>query len=210
MSRYDWEQDEKRDINTRLIKLTPDFEFIKTASEQIYNILEKMKGFKHMRYSNGNKTIADIFESAFKIISISNSNYTHDIDNKLKGFSIESNSFRNADLLGIAINNIKNSIEATSSKVLIVYAGFDNGLLKLRVIDNGSGIPKGAEKKIFNPNFSTKSIDNSIRGNGMYLNRQIVRQGGGDTKVLETSPSGTTIEIIIPVKQREIKYEPTI
>lgn len=210
MSRYDWEQDEKRDINTRLIKLTPDFEFIKTASEQIYNILEKMKGFKHMRYSNGNKTVADIFEGAFKIISISNSNYTHDIDERLKSFSIESNSFRNADLLGIAINNIKNSIEATASKVLIVYAGFDNGFLKLRVIDNGAGIPKGAEKKIFDPNFSTKSNDNSIRGNGMYLNRQIIRQGGGDTKVLETSSSGTTIELIIPVKQREVEYAPII
>ena len=62
----------------------PDFEFIKTSSEQIYNILEKMKGFKHMRYSNGNKTIHDVFEGAFKIISISNTNYEHQIDDKLK------------------------------------------------------------------------------------------------------------------------------
>ncbi len=207
MSRYDWEESEKRDINTRLIKLTPDFEFIKTASEQIYNILEKMKGFKHMRYSNGNKTITDIFEGAFKIISISNTNYSHSIDKELNNYSIKSNSFRNADLLGIAINNIKNSIEATASKIFIVYGGYSKGFIKLRIIDNGSGIPKGAEKKIFDPNFSTKSQDDSIRGNGMYLNRQIIRQGGGDTKVLETSKSGTTIELTIPAKQREELYE---
>lgn len=202
LSREEWELIEKREIDDKLIKLTPDFEFIRTSSEQIYNILEKMKGFKHMRYSNGNKTIHDIFEGAFKIISISNSNYSHTIDEEFKTFSIESNRFRNADLLGIAINNIKNSVEASCSKIIILYAGCSKGLLKIRIIDNGGGIPKKAIKHIFEPNFSTKSNDNSIRGNGMYLNRQIVRQGGGDTTVVETSTVGTTIELIIPVKKR--------
>ena len=77
----------------------------------------------------------------------------------------------------------------------------------MRIIDNGSGIPSSAEKKIFDPNFSTKSQDNSIRGNGMYLNRQIIRQGGGDTKVIETSKAGTTIELVIPAIVRENSNE---
>ncbi|RLC47060.1 MAG: hypothetical protein DRH57_04830, partial [Candidatus Cloacimonadota bacterium] len=51
LTREEWEKIEKRGIDAKLIKLTPDFEFIRTSSEQIYNILEKMKGFKHMRYS---------------------------------------------------------------------------------------------------------------------------------------------------------------
>jgi len=202
LTREEWEKIQKREIDLKLIKLSPDFEFIKTSSEQIYNILEKMKGFKHMRYSNGNKTIHDVFEGAFKIISISNTNYIHKIDDKLKKFSIESTKFRNADLLGIAINNIKNSIEANASKVLIIYGGFENGLLKVRIIDNGNGIPSNAKKHIFDPNFSTKSNDNSIRGNGMYLNKQIIKQGGGDTTVIETSKVGTTIELVIPTKER--------
>lgn len=204
MTREDWEKIEKREIDAKLIKLTPDFEFIRTSSEQIYNILEKMKGFKHMRYSNGNKTIYDVFEGAFKIISISNSNYEHKTEERLKAFSIESANFRNADLLGMAINNIKNSIEANASKVLIVFGGFKNGLLKVRIIDNGGGIPEAAKKHIFDPNFSTKSNDNSIRGNGMYLNKQIIKQGGGDTTVIETSKVGTTIELIIPTKERRV------
>ena len=202
MSRKEWENNQQREIDAKLIKLTPDFDFIRTSSEQIYNILEKMKGFKHMRYSNGNKTVYDVFEGAFKIISISNSNYIHKIDESFKQYSIESANFRNADLLGIAINNIKNSIEANASKIFIVNAGFSNGLLKTRVIDNGGGIPPSATKHIFEPNFSTKSNDNSVRGNGMYLNKQIIKQGGGDTSVIETSKIGTTIELIIPTKVR--------
>jgi len=195
--------EKRQKINKRLVKLKPDFEFIKTSSEQIYNILEKMKGFKHMRYSNGNKTLTDIFESAFKIISISNSNYEYIIDEQLSNYSISSKTFRNADLLGIIINNIKNSLEASTSKFYIMINGYKKGFLKVRIIDNGSGIKKELIKKIFEPNFSTKSQDRSIRGNGMYLNKQILNQAGGDTYVVSSSSKGTTLELVIPVKERD-------
>jgi len=203
IDRYNSEVNTKRDINSKLISLNPDFEFIKVASEQIYNILDKMKGFKHMRYSNGNKSIADIVDAAFKIISISNGEFEHKYDQKLSNYSINSKSFKNADLLGILINNIKNSLEASADKVYILVNKFEDGFLKIRIIDNGKGIPKKAIKNIFEPNFSTKSADKTIRGNGMYLNRQILHSTGGDTYVVETSTHGTTLELVFPVVERE-------
>ena len=67
--------EEKREMNKRIIKLEKDFEYIHTAFEQMFAVLNKMKNFKSLRYSNGDKTLYDIIEGAFKIISISNSDF---------------------------------------------------------------------------------------------------------------------------------------
>jgi len=175
-----------------------DFEFIKTSGEQIYAVLEKMKGFKHLRYSNGNKTIKDIIDGSFKIISISNTNFTYKLDDKLTEFKLNSKVIKNADLLSIMLNHIKNSLEANASKVYICVETAKDKFIYVRIIDNGLGIPKDAKRDIFKPNFSTKPDLDNIRGNGMYLNKHILESTGGAISLIESSNQGTTIELKIP------------
>ena len=182
----------------KLRKLNEDFDFIKTSSEQIYAVLEKMKGFKHLRYSNGNKTIKNIIDGGFKIINISNTNFEYKVDNKLKEYKIGTKDLKNADFLSIILNHLKNSLEANSSKIYILFGKFENGKLYMRIIDNGNGIPNNVKKKIFAPNFSTKNSDSGIRGNGMYLNKHILTQVGGNIELISSSEKGTTIELEIP------------
>ena len=191
--------------NRRLVKLNEDFEFIKTSSEQIYAVLEKMKGFKHLRYSNGNKTLKDIIDGGFKIINISNTNFEYKVDQKLQNFRIgteHSHKLKNADLLSIILNHIKNSLEANASKIFILFAKFENDFIYIRIIDNGNGIPEKAQKNIFAANFSTKDSDNGIRGNGMYLNKQILLNAEGDIKLISSSNKGTTLELKIPAQEK--------
>jgi len=52
---------------------------------------------------------------------------------------------------------------------------------------------------------SSKAIGSTIRGNGMYLNKHIIRDSGGDIRILSTSKDGTTIAVTIPVKY--VEYE---
>jgi len=189
--------------NKRLVKLNEDFEFIKTASEQIYAVLEKMKGFKHLRYSNGNKSFKNIIDGGFKIINISNTNFEYKVDKELAKFSINSKNLVNADFLSIILNHIKNSLEANASKIFILYTKFDGNFVYIRIIDNGNGIPDSAKKKIFMPNFSTKISDTGIRGNGMYLNKHILNAAGGDIRLISTSKKGTTIELKVPAKLKK-------
>jgi len=192
---------EKRTMNQKLLQIDADFEFIKQSSEQIYAILERMKGFKQIKYSNGNKSIANIIEGAFKVISISNSNFSYDVDKELRNYTIYSEEFKNADLLNILINHFKNSLEANSNKIHISFTGFKEPNLRLRIIDNGNGIPEKSRKDIFKPDFSTKQIGNSgIRGNGLYLNKSILKASAGDVKLIDTSSYGTTFELSIPAK----------
>jgi signal transduction histidine kinase len=188
--------------NKKLINLEKDFDFIKTSSEQIYSILEKMKGFKHLRYSNGNKTLVDIIDGGFKIINISNSNFETAVDERLGDYSLLREGLKNADLLSILLNHFKNSLEADASKILVLFSHYENGFLSIRIIDNGNGIPEEIQSKIFKANFSTKIGDSGIRGNGMYLNRHIVGSVGGSITLIGSSNKGTTIELKIPAKMK--------
>lgn len=189
------------DINPVMAEeLEEDFYFVSTAGEQIRNILNKMKDFKHLRYSNGNQNIYNISKNAFKMVAMSIPNFRFNIDMDTKLYGINSESLKNADLLNVLINHIKNSLEATADKIHIIISKYENGLLYLRILDNGTGIPERMRGKIFNPNFSTKNNANEIRGNGMYLNKQLLTIGGGDIKLIESGIHGTTIELIIPCK----------
>jgi signal transduction histidine kinase len=184
--------------NKRLLKLNEDFGFIKTSSEQIYAVLEKMKGFKHLRYSNGNKSIKNIIDGGFKIINISNSNFEYKVDNELENYKIGTDKLKNADFLSIILNHLKNSLEAFASKIFILFNKYENDKIYIRIIDNGNGIPEDIQKKIFTPNFSTKNSDSGIRGNGMYLNKHVLSHTGGDINLISSSKKGTTIELEIP------------
>jgi len=182
-------------------KLDEDFEYIKTSSEQIYAILEKMKGFKHLRYSNGNKSIANIMKGSFKTMSVIESNFTFTTDSELANYGLE--KMKNADLMSIFINYIKNSIEANANRIHVAFIDFDKGYLTVRFMDNGNGIKKNIWKKVFDANFSTKAGVGETRGNGMYLSKYLLNEVKGDVKIVESTPKGTTFEIRIPAKLKK-------
>jgi len=185
-------------------KIIQDFKFIKDSSEQIYNILDRMRGFKSIKYSNGNKSLYDIIETSFDMISQSNSNFTKKISFELRDYSLKHNiELRNADLLSIMVNHIKNSLDANSNKIFVLFERIQGEYLYFRIIDNGSGIPIEAQKKIFKSNFSTKLTMDTIRGNGLYLNKSILTESKGNLKLIDTSKYGTTFEIRVPVVLRD-------
>lgn len=195
-------------LNRSLVNMEQDFTFVKTASEQIYSVLEKMKGFKHLRYSNGNKTLFDICEGAVKIMNISNSGFESSIDSNLKDYRIKhtgDKELKNVDLLNVILNHLKNSLEAKANNISLQLYSFNNNILKLHIIDNGNGITKEVINKIFLPNFSTKKETKAIRGNGMYLNKFIMEACGGDINVIDTSNNGTIIEISLQANYHEYR-----
>ena len=205
--------DNEREIDKELLTLEDDFQFIRQSSEQIYMVLEKTRGFKQLRYSNGNKSIYDIIEGAFKIIGISNTNFSYKIDKELKNYKLNHKivkDFKNADLLNILLNHLKNSLEANSNKIHIVFNNINKNSLYFSIIDNGSGIPQEMVKRIFLPNSSTKEEYNQfIRGNGLYLNKSILTLSQGDVTLLNTSKYGTTFQLRITVTSKE-KYQSSL
>jgi len=180
-----------------------DFKYVESSLEQITNILNKMRGFKSIKYSNGNKTMYDVIETAFTMMTISHKNFDWYIDEEFKKYNLSCpKCLSNADLLNILINHIKNSIEAKSTKITAGFISYKNGYVTILLKDNGNGIPEKFIPYIFKPNLSTKSNVLNTRGNGMYINLEILKSVGGDLKLLDTSKRGTLFKITIKANKK--------
>jgi nitrogen fixation/metabolism regulation signal transduction histidine kinase len=101
---------------------------------------------------------------------------------------------------GIFSNLFKNSIQA-------IPAG-RKGLIKInlevvkdkvvtQVSDNGSGIPEALQKKLFTPNFTTKS---SGMGLGLSIVKKYVEEANGRIWFESEADKGTTFYIELPLK----------
>jgi two-component system sensor histidine kinase HydH len=69
------------------------------------------------------------------------------------------------------------------------------GLMRIRIRDNGRGIPDGEEGRIFEPFHTTKS---SGVGLGLAIAHEIIAAHGGEIRVASRSGVGTTFEILLP------------
>jgi two-component system CitB family sensor kinase len=72
----------------------------------------------------------------------------------------------------------------------------------IEVSDDGPGIPKKLQSKVFTPGFSTKrptpGLVASTRGIGLTLVERIAHRHGGEAKVKESTIGGTTISVRLP------------
>jgi signal transduction histidine kinase len=96
----------------------------------------------------------------------------------------------------IVQNLVRNGLEATppGGQVELAVGSGGNDAVRIRVCDDGPGIPAEVLPRIFEPFFSTKE---SGTGMGMAIVHCLVAMHGG-TIDIATSPSGTQFEIELP------------
>lgn len=99
----------------------------------------------------------------------------------------------------VFVNIIKNAIQAIGRKpnghikVSLFHSGES---VKVVIEDNGSGISDDASKKIFTPNFTTKS---GGMGLGLAISKEIVKLIGGEIWFETTLALGTKFYVQLPV-----------
>jgi two-component system, NtrC family, nitrogen regulation sensor histidine kinase NtrY len=108
----------------------------------------------------------------------------------------------------VVINLVDNAVEALGgsqatlrpsgeSPTIVVETRQDrvNGVARVRVSDNGPGIPPGDRDKLFMPYYSTKRRGSGL---GLAIVRRIVAEHGGSIEVEDNKPVGTTFTIELP------------
>ena len=96
-------------------------------------------------------------------------------------------------------NLIQNAIEACNGKekcIIEVNEVQLDGVVQISVKDNGEGIPKEMQSKIFIPNFTTKS---SGTGLGLAMCKGIAEQAGGRIWFETKTGEGSTFYVELPV-----------
>jgi two-component system, NtrC family, nitrogen regulation sensor histidine kinase NtrY len=96
-------------------------------------------------------------------------------------------------------NLLANAIEACTNEqvcfIEVIESVPREGIFAIRIKDNGIGIPKEMQSKIFTPNFTTKS---SGTGLGLAMSKSIVEQAGGNIWFENNPEGGTTFIIELP------------
>jgi signal transduction histidine kinase len=89
----------------------------------------------------------------------------------------------------------ENARQAGASS-LTITARRDDGMIRLRLADNGPGIPAGDREKVFDPFFTSKR---ETGGTGLGLPiAQALLQGSQGWLELETVPSGASFVLAVP------------
>jgi signal transduction histidine kinase len=95
-------------------------------------------------------------------------------------------------------NLVKNAIQSVPDQreaEILVSVNKDGRNAHIRVRDNGEGIPKEMQERVFEPNFTTKS---SGMGLGLAMVKNLIENFGGNIR-FETSSEGTEFIIELPI-----------
>jgi signal transduction histidine kinase len=93
---------------------------------------------------------------------------------------------------------VKNAIDALAGRGGSIVVGVEpvpGGGARVRVADNGPGVPRDLRRKIFSAGFSTKE---SGWGIGLALTRRIIEEGHGGRLLLAPSDRGAVFDIVLP------------
>jgi signal transduction histidine kinase len=87
--------------------------------------------------------------------------------------------------------------QAFKEKNIRIHSSFEDNQVKVNFSDNGCGILKEIQDKIFEPFFSTKGVGQGT-GLGLSISYGIVRDYGGQIKVSSQVGAGTTFTLLFP------------
>ena len=123
----------------------------------------------------------------------------HPVSIRLDAAGWDSSIVGDRVLLEWAIESlVKNAIDALAGRGGSIAVGVEpvpGGGVRVRVADNGPGVPRDLRRKIFSAGFSTKE---SGWGIGLALTRRIVEEGHGGRLLLVPSDKGAVFDIVLP------------
>lgn len=141
---------------------TDYFPLLDSNIERLESVLEQMSTNKKTKYNVNSKDLYDIILTTIKSLKLSHFSFTFDYEIKNQELlkSVKASKLDNGTLLNILNNQIKNSLEAGATTI-VVDSRYDTNskILSLILTDNGSGIKNvedGDYDKIFQLGYSTK------------------------------------------------------
>jgi len=106
----------------------------------------------------------------------------------------------------VFLNLIDNAVRMGPTQLWIsVRKGRQEGMLEIRVADNGPGVSRDMREQIFDPFFTTRDVGEGT-GLGLYMARKLVRDSGGEIWVEERQGGGAEFVVILP--SRELRRTP--
>lgn len=117
-------------------------------------------------------------------------------------FSVQADPDQLHRILVNLMRNARQAIEGDTTRpvgrkgvVRVTVAG-DDGTCRIRIADDGPGIPSRLSENLFEPFVSGRGSDGA--GLGLAISRELVASHGGELALVETGPTGTAFELRLP------------
>ena len=100
-----------------------------------------------------------------------------------------------AELQQVLLNLSLNAVQACEKGGRVVLGASGDDPVRIRVVDDGCGMPPEVQKRIFEPFFSARRGGTGL---GLFLSLDFVRHWGGDIEVRSAPGAGSTFEVVLP------------
>jgi signal transduction histidine kinase len=98
------------------------------------------------------------------------------------------------------IENVFEHNNYYGTELKILFEKDNSSFYKMYFTDNGVGIPNEIQKKVFEVFFKGRRSDINV-GMGLYMAKKVVLRLGGELNLHSEVGTGTTIEVVLPVRQ---------
>jgi len=187
---------------TQLKEEEPIREYLSEAQKglnRIASLVNSLLNFSRKSISLDSEfaTLNAVTENAMAIIR--NRHHEKDISIDLS-LAPENPTVKTNDFYQIISNLVSNSYDAvpSGSGSLKITTEVDDGLLHLTVMDNGSGIPRHLQSRIFNTFYTTKDYGKGT-GLGLAIVKKMVEKYGGTIEADSGENMGTKMQLTFPL-----------
>ncbi len=171
----------------------------KTLVEQIDHLSKIAADFSQFaNIGNPRSEVFDVHEMLHSLVSL----YMATENLEFEWFPVPQRIILFADktqLNRLFTNLLQNAVEASENKThkkIIMSEELVGEYIIVKIADNGDGIPKQVQEKIFTPNFTTKS---SGTGLGLAMSRNIIEQAKGELWFETKEHEGSVFFVKIPL-----------
>ncbi len=181
---------------------------IERGTERTVNIVSSLRTFS--RNSTDNFAKADIHEGLDSTITILNSQFNGHITIEKAYGNLPPIKCQISRLNQVFLNIINNSIQAINAKsngvlhpgLIKITTKKMGAQVQISIKDNGSGMNKETQKRLFEPFYTTKDVGEGT-GLGLSISYGIIEQHKGKIDVFSSLGEGTEFLIYLPVNGKE-------
>lgn len=189
-------QDHPDEFQTRLN------DFVHSMTDQIdtlSHIAQEFSNFAKMPQSvNERLNLQDIVKSVLSTFENENQSISFHQNNTEPAF-IYGDKSQVIRVLNNLITNAIQSIPTEHSKNISLGLRFSENHVVIKISDNGSGISPEISKRIFMPNFTTRSTGSGL---GLAMVKSIVTQMNGNVAFRTQIDKGSSFFVILPLDQK--------
>lgn len=193
------------DLARRLTERKDDFEFLDKEITRVTRIINNMRSLSRV---GGERRPLDIHAAIDDTTTALGDLIGKRKVQLVKNYSAESRELFTViadkdELVQVFSNLLRNALHAVDearrrAPVIWVSTQSRGDRVEVRIADNGTGIKPEHLPRIFEPDFTTKSIDEGT-GLGLSISRRLVRAFGGDLEVEQNALiEGTTFLVWLP------------